>query len=244
MKGKAKLATMDIRVQEPINGQAPTIALALGAYQERFMPAAASHLARTKFEVARQGPTEDILDYHSRLRALYNQAYPNAADDTMLIRNFMRGLKRRELRMQAMRVDPQTYPAALAAAQHEASVQQQSRVQELGQAGGADEPMEIDAMQDSARGRGYGSYRRGRGNRPGPNQNGRDLCHFCQTPGHYKRDCEAWKRSQRFPQGNRGGGRNKRSLVAAIEAALASSETGEEPGGSYAARRAEEASDF
>ena len=246
MKGKAKLATMDIKVQEPINGQQPTIALALVAYQERFMPAAASHLARTKFEAAKQGPTEEILDYHSRLRALFAQAYPNAADDTMLIRNFVRGLRRRELRVQAMRVDPQTYPAALAAAQHEAAVQQQNRVQELGHAAG-EEPMEIDALQEYNRNRGNGQFRRGRGGRTGQDSGNRGLCHFCQAPGHFKRECELWKRSQRGPpQGNRGGsgGRPRRAIMAAIEAALTNLEVGEESRGSAQNRGADGGSDF
>lgn len=245
MKGKAKLATMDIRVQEPIDGAPPTIALVLGAYQERFMPAAASHLARTKFELARQGPQEEILDFHSRLRALYTQAYPNAADDTMLIRRFVGGLRRRELRMQAMRTDPQTYPAALASAQHEASVQQQSRLAETGTAPGGDDPMEIDSIDRRTSHATNGRAGKERGPRPPTDRGVRGLCHFCQQPGHYKRDCELRKKSQKFQQGNYGkGGSQRRALVAALEATLTGMPAGEDGGGSSAATGAEETSDF
>ena len=234
MKGKAALATLDINVQQPIDGQMPTIALVLDLYQARFLPAAASQLARVKFDVARQGTTESILNFHGRLRALYNEAYPDAADHVLLIRKFITGLRRRELRMQAMRVGADTYQQALEAAQNESSVQQLSKVHELGAAPAGDEPMEIGAIQSGKKNATNNNNNYSLSNNGGSyntNNNRKDKCHFCQKVGHWKRDCGLLKRTKKF-QNNKGsdhrgnGQSSSQQIVAALELALHAGEAG------------------
>ena len=226
MTGKAALATLDIDIHAAVAGMAATIDNILPQFEARFLPAAASQIARVNFDAARQGNQETILNYHGRLRALYNRAYPAAADDVLLIRRFIMGLRKKELRMQAMRQYPANYPAALEIAQNESSVQQMVKVTELG-AGTGEEPMEIGAMN------------------PGPKTGN---CHFCEKSGHWKRECELWKKAQRMQAADRGrqggpggrgrrrGGRggsgfnrgNRHAVVAALEAALFDEEGGDE----------------
>ena len=225
MKGKAALATLDINVQDPVGLEDPNIDNVLALYQARFLPAAASQLARVKFDVARQGTTESILNFHGRLRALYNEAYPDAADHVLLIRKFITGLRRRELRMQAMRIGPNTYAEALEAAQNESSVQQLAKVHELGAAPAGDEPMEIGAMQSGHNNATSHNNATNYNNAPRI-QKGK--CHFCQKTGHWKRDCGLLKRTRQY-QANKGrsdhrtgGGQpnHRQALVAALELAL------------------------
>lgn len=187
MSGDAALAVQDIDGQEVINGIAPTIHTVLARYQARFLPPAASQIARSKFEAARQGPTESSLKYHARMRALYNESYPDAADEVGLIRRYIQGLRRKDVRTQVMRLNPVTYQGALEAAQNEASVAQQSKLCELGAAPAGAEPMDIDAMQAIQEGgRNNNSYNGGK-----PNNNGarKGNCHHCKKPGHWKKDC-------------------------------------------------------
>lgn len=173
MSGKAALATLDIEVGR-FGADYPTI---VSEYAARFIPAAASQLARAEFDGVRQGPKEKVLDYHGRLRALYNRAYPDNRDDVLLIRKFILGLRRKELRLQAMRTYPETYADALNVAQNEASVQQMVSLTELGAAAQVSEPMEIGAIdRPSSEGK------------KGP-------CHHCGRAGHWKRECYEWKRS-------------------------------------------------
>ena len=55
----------------------------MNAFKARFLP------ARVKFDVAGQGPSYTILNYRSRMRSLFNRAYPNAANDFILIGRFI-----------------------------------------------------------------------------------------------------------------------------------------------------------
>lgn len=220
MSGKAALAVMDIDPRSMNAAGLAEISFAelLQKYEDRFVPTSASQIARVRFDHARQGSHEDVLDYHGRLRALYNKAYPAAADDVALIRRFIHGLRRKELRMQVMRLNPVDYPSALQAAQNEASVLQMVKVSEMG-AGAMDEPMDISAMEPA--------------NKPGTTgKNG--SCHFCGKAGHWKRECNLLKKAQQFGAGRgRGGGarggrgrgrpgpgQQRANLVAALEAAL------------------------
>lgn len=211
MSGKAALATLDIQPRQNQGNAEITFPNLLQLYEDRFMPASASQIARVRFDAARQGAHEDVLEFHGRLRALYSKAYPNANDDTNLIRRFIMGLRRRDIRTQAMRHNPQTYAGALEVAQNEASVVQMVRVTEMG-AAALEEPMEIGALDPAE----------GRGARSGD-------CHFCGKAGHWKRECNLLKKAQAAgrgrgrgrggPAGGRGGA-PRRNLVAALEAAL------------------------
>ena len=219
MVGKAALATLDIDVTANINNVPPTINAVIQLYEARFLPAAASQLSRVRFDQARQGTSESILDYHSRLRSLYNQAYPNNADDTLLIRRFVMGLRKKELRMQAMRDRPATYAAALVSAQNESSVLQLVKVTELGAAPAGEEPMEIGAINQARR------------PQPPPQNQVKGTCHFCGQTGHWKRNCNLLKKAQKFPkdkagsnkgrQGNKGNWQQQRQqLIAALTSVL------------------------
>ena len=191
MKGKAALATMDLDPDE-VDLDILTF---LDRYEARFMPASASQIARVRFDAARQGQHEDVLEYHARLRALHNKAYPGALDEVQLIRKFTMGLRKREVRMQVLRQNPDNYSLALQAAQNETSVLQMVRVTELGAAPGV-EPMEIGAMDGPSPSPAQG---RNQGQKAGN-------CHFCGEPGHWKGECELLKKARRFLQPARGRG--------------------------------------
>ena len=213
MTGKAALATLDIDPRQRVDGADITFTQLLALFEARFLPGSASQMARIRFDAARQGPNEAVLEFHSRLRALHNKAYPAAADEVNLVRKFTMGLRRKELRMQVMRSNPATYAGALELAQNEASVLQMVKVTELGASIAGEEPMEIGAVEDP--------------------QNKTGECHFCEASGHWKRDCPLWKKAQQLLRGGKGGGKfngkpkgrddkktMRRRLIAALDATL------------------------
>ena len=182
MKGRAAAAVLDI---DPL-GQGMTYPFLMGAYEARFLPAASSQMSRMKFDAARQGAHEDVLDFHARLRTLYNKAYPNARDDVILIRRFSIGLRKKDVRSQVMRGNPTTYAQALDIAQNETSVLQMVRVSELGPAALGVEPMEIGALSPEAK--------------------AKLKCFYCHRTGHIKAECRTMKKDKeqgRFQEGGR-----------------------------------------
>ena len=95
----------------------------LDIYDAKFLPPAASALARNKFEQATQQPKENILQYHGRVRALYARAYPRLQNEQVLpIRVFSAGLRKMKVKEAVLRADPQTFDEALVTAQAEQSV--------------------------------------------------------------------------------------------------------------------------
>ena len=246
MDGNAALATRDIDVDAQVAGWPPTIDNVMALFEARFLPASASKLAQAHFDNARQGPNETILNYHSRMRSLYNQAWPQAADDLLLIRRFIFGLRKRELRMQAMRSGPATYAEALEVAQDEISVQQLVKGAELGAAALGGGAMEIGAMDSPKQ----------------PQGAGKGTCHFCGRNGHWRRECNLLKKAKEHldkrgkgnqPNPNkkwRFGGKNnpnKQDLIAALTEIL-DDDGGQEgeapPAQEEAAAAAQEGQDF
>lgn len=217
MKGRAAAAVMDI---DPLHAAA-TYPKLMGAYEGRFLPAASSQMARMKFDAARQGSHEDVLDFHARLRTLHNKAYPNSADEVILIRRFSIGLRRKEVRTQVMRGQPATYQQALEMAQNETSVIQMVKVSELGTAASGVEPMEIGALSPEAK--------------------AKLECYYCGNRGHIKADCRGFKKDQEngrvHPDRRSSGNTNARNrnkkpfgrgqLVAALQSLINDGQEGE-----------------
>ena len=220
MKGRAAASVMDIEVQNAFED----INTLIEHYDRRFLPASASQMARVSFDQVVQKQGETILDYHSKVRQLWNRAYPNNPDEVLLIRKFSLGLRKKEVREQVVRQNPQTYGAALEAAQNEASVM---RVVSVTETGAAVEPMEIGMVGAIRRTKVAGNPKKNTGARPkaisalrtrGANQKSeapgtKGNCHFCQKPGHYKSNCFLFQKAKKLMSGGKGGssGQGQRS---------------------------------
>jgi hypothetical protein len=158
----------------------------LDRYEAKFLPPAASDLARSKFETATQMEKESIIGWHGRVLGLFSRAYGLAGNmgEALLIRAFARGIRNRRVREHCLRSQPQTFDAALAAAQTEQSVLDSSsfipgaappnttiagqKVQRTGHRQGGAEPMEIGALSSAT---------------------ATTQCHSCRSYGHFARDC-------------------------------------------------------
>ena len=197
MTGKAAAAVLDIDTDDRDDPDA-----LLEEYENRFLPASASQMSRVKFDQALQGKDESLLDYHARLRSLWNKAYPGAREDTQLIRKFNLGLRRKEVREQVVRANPQTYGRALEAAQNEASVVQVVNASEIGAATAANqvEPMDISAIRaavndiplDTPPAECVGAI--------GDTSTGaaKRKCFICDKEGHWRNECPVLRRAIRI----------------------------------------------
>ena len=121
MQGSAKLRTAAIPIADdyvhPAVDAAPAAGL-LDAYEAVFIVAADSDLARTSFLRARQGPEESTLEWHGRLRTLFNRAYPGMTavqtnNSRDLRETFLRGLRNATVGKDAWQRRPADYQAAL-----------------------------------------------------------------------------------------------------------------------------------
>ena len=134
MTGAAQSRAMDVFTDHrPAVGAdenlVPDYNLMLDALEARFMPAAASDLARSTFKSAKQTEDESVLDFHARLRTLFRRAYPNVnaaavETDLNLIDSFCGGLLNPEVRADTIKQRPQTYAGALATASNMAAAAQ------------------------------------------------------------------------------------------------------------------------
>lgn len=175
MSGQAAILVSDLAVA----GYADLAAM-LTAYEARFLPPAASSMAKLSFEHAKQQRKESELHWGARLRALYRRGYPNgAANDETVIRRYIRGLRDPKVREHVLRVNPDTYDGAVQASLNERSVVDNQRII----AGGLQvnpnhgavaldepEPMEIGALSKLK-------------------------CYSCNGYGHMAKDCRRKKTS-------------------------------------------------
>lgn len=190
MKGRAANITRTI----PYAGNAITTANLLDAYQARFVPEAASRLARATFSSSTQRPDETVLDFHSRLRSLFQRAYParpNIEDDPQLIETFADGLADDNVTQYVHDSNPANYTQALQAAERkQASMHNLERKRQR-----------VAAIRAPAV----------RGSKQAGLARANVLCYYCNKPGHIKRDCFAYQndlaRQSARPRGGRGRGR-------------------------------------
>ena len=90
----------------------------LDAYENRLLPAAAGDSARIAFSAARQREDEPVIEWHARLRSLFERAYPNKTNaqintDIDLKQRFILGLADEEARKRVWYHRPIDYEHAL-----------------------------------------------------------------------------------------------------------------------------------
>lgn len=167
----------------------------LNAFESRFVPQAEAMIVKAEFDQARQNPTERLMDWHSRLRAIFIRAYPNrnAANDDQLIRTFIAGLNDPAIKMFVLEGAPETYVAALTRAQNKEAML--LTVKNMGQMNlggnrrghinqiGMDEAISIEDAINAFVQQGDGK---------------RGICFFCRKPGHFVKDCIILKRAEVF----------------------------------------------
>ena len=110
------------RATQHVNWEAHTVDTLLAAYEAVFVSTAASNLSLITFEQAEQSEHETVIQWHSRLRVLFRQAYPDDPNPEVaraLIQRFLRGLADPVVCQQAWRSNPVDYQTALTNAQNE-----------------------------------------------------------------------------------------------------------------------------
>ena len=194
MRGPAFLSVQDLQHDDNA-----TMEQLLDGYEAKFLPAAASDIARARFETAVQGPKEVILQWHGRLQMLYTRAYGNPDPVTraaQLCRAFARGLRHRRVREHVLRSQPADYAAALNFAQTEQAVLDS----------GTYIPGSVPAFATNIAGQHHGGARSRDTSEPmeiGAMGTGKIQCHTCHLFGHMSRDCELMKK---LPPGAGAGG--------------------------------------
>jgi hypothetical protein len=156
MQGAALLAITDINHED----DRETLEELLARYEAKFLPPAASALARTHFEAAKQGQKESILAFHGRISTLFARAYPGLNAGDLLIRAFTTGLKTLRLREFVQRASPATWDAALQAALAEQAIVESNRSLV------PEDSMDINALDPR-----------------------KIKCHFCLKMGHVQAEC-------------------------------------------------------
>jgi len=109
--------------------------------EDRFLPEGASTLAHTQFNEAAMQPKETALTWHSRIRTLWQRAFPGSDPNVgmaqqIMVRRFIEGYRDSQIQLQLWRQNPRTMAAAIVVAQHETSVLANARrlrgIQEVG----------------------------------------------------------------------------------------------------------------
>ena len=171
----------------------PNIAAMLAAFENRFVPQAEAMIVKAEFETARQEAAEKLMDWHSRLRAIFIRAYPqrDAATDDQLIRAFISGITDPAIKMFVLEGAPDTYVQALTRAQNKEAmlltVKQMGLPTNGGRRGGINNIASF-SEEINAFGQNNGQQN---GNRKG-------ACFFCRRPGHFVKDCIVLKRAEAF----------------------------------------------
>lgn len=129
ISGQAEMLTSDLLknlvakhpIGHPLAGQPLAVQAhvedLLEAMEARFRPPAASDLEKAAFADALQAADEDVMHWSSRIRSLYERAYPNVPfanldGDPHLIDKFTQGLHDREVRGRVMERRDNTLQAA------------------------------------------------------------------------------------------------------------------------------------
>ena len=129
LRGPAAAAAINIPIMDPrvdLEG-------ALTLLERKFLPPAASKLAKVQFSQAYQKGKEGLLAWHNRCLNLFRKAFPKKdVDDEIVIGHFADGIRDQTVRKQVNRMNPNTYDQALIHALNEASVNAGDKATTLG----------------------------------------------------------------------------------------------------------------
>ena len=161
-----------------------------------FSPAASGDLAHGIWQHCRQEQNETIETWHTRCKMLYKRAFPDDTPDTSLhlIRHFIEFLFHPEYRPNVMLKRPQTYSAALKAAQEVVAAVSVNNPKLMREAAGG--PFQPEIKQEV---QAIGPYRppSPAARRPVTPPPG-ITCHYCNKPGHVVKECDELTRAKRF----------------------------------------------
>lgn len=170
--GEAGRLVQDINCNPPpVPGQPPfNLDALLAQYEAKFMPAVESDLAISAFEVSTQEAQESPIIWASRVRELFQRAYPGVPvwQNRILINRFICGLRDQSVAGYVHEQRPQTFDEANEMAQRKTA----SR-------------LFLASNWHGASGRGRGGIQ-GVGNGAGNNAN--LACYECGEP-HFRRNC-------------------------------------------------------
>lgn len=176
-----------------------TIVQMLDAFEARFLPAAAGRMARVEYDVAIQDAKETPLMWHSRLRELYDRAYPDGNNqvDQHLRDKFTLGLYDPAVRRHVCDAAPATYAEVLESALGKTATEAVLATvgTNRGAAGGA---FSIGAVGPSTPG--------GEGGPPAGGFRSTGPCWHCEKLGHIKRECPILRGNRRPTVAREAGG--------------------------------------
>ena len=227
-------AAMIVRIARP--GTEVFEANQFEVYSERiralFVSRAQSDVARNNFENRVQEGAEEIQIYAALKMSLYQLAYGAMADDSHLVREFIRGIKNPKIMKKVVHNRPENYEQAVASAM-EAEAAEKYIDNLLKNKGthssipppkviaptppiSREEPMELNEINKrlaalERRGRNRDQY----GRYLSSNNDRGDGCWKCGDPNHFQRNCPKWQqgfRGSRGGRGNRSRGRSNRGF--------------------------------
>lgn len=194
LRGPAAAAAVDL----PIWPNDVDVAGALDILEEKFLPRAASQIAKSQFDASYQQPKESLMAWHTRVQALHRKAYPGINEESNMIRKFATGIKVSQVCSQVFRADPLTFAEALTSAQNEFGVMVMDR--ESGGAGmrqSRGTPMEIGAIPDMGPTGNEETKKQIMAILKNQSAGGKDFaCFFCGDKNHYKSGCSLWQKAK------------------------------------------------
>lgn len=199
LRGPAAAAAVNINLMDPH----VSLGEALDALERKFLPPAASRIAKVQFLQAYQKPKEKLLAWHNRCLNLFRKAYPaKSVNDEAVISRFADGIKDNQIRKQVHRMLPETYEQALEYALNEASIEAGDRATTLGTSPKSD-VYNIGPHQDDDDGIHVLNGRPGGGARNFKKNSSKEgdtkgTCHFCKEVGHYRPECPTIKRAMEY----------------------------------------------
>jgi hypothetical protein len=181
----------------------------IARYQEKFMLAATGVYSRAKYNIAKHILSEDVGGWHTRLRDLYNGAYPGREVDNNLplIEKFVTQLINKEVGKFVFERDPATIAGALVLAQTKTATDVTFKTASRASIYAFANPSD-NGVNYSGKGRSGGQGGRGKSSssRPERREGEAGMCWICNSSSHQKSNCPVWSKALTLAQKELGGG--------------------------------------